>query len=139
MCIRDSSLMLSFHLFLCLPCLLPPFIVPCKMVFARPAEQETCSSHFSLHLFTMVRRSSCVTVKFSTNANFPSKLSSLCRLLKFCRKDVSNPKWKPHEECIKGTTLSVLNMVQMKQFRLDNRSYLRHRTGRRIGRFCFLL
>ena len=27
------SLMLSSHLFLCLPCLLPPFAVPCKMVW----------------------------------------------------------------------------------------------------------
>ena len=35
------SLMLSSHLFLCLPCLLPPFIVPCKMVLARPDEWET--------------------------------------------------------------------------------------------------
>ena len=35
------SLMLFFHLFLCLPCLLPPFIVPCKMVLARPDERET--------------------------------------------------------------------------------------------------
>ena len=30
------SLMLSSYLFLCLPCLLPPFTVPCKMVLARP-------------------------------------------------------------------------------------------------------
>ena len=29
------SLMLSSNLFLCLPCLLPPFTVPCKMVLAR--------------------------------------------------------------------------------------------------------
>ena len=35
------SLMLSSHLFLCLPCLLSPFTVPCKMVLARPDEQET--------------------------------------------------------------------------------------------------
>ena len=35
------SLMLSFHLFLCLPCLLPPFTVPCKMVLTRPNERET--------------------------------------------------------------------------------------------------
>ena len=28
------SLRLSSHLFLCLPCLLPPFTVPCKMVLA---------------------------------------------------------------------------------------------------------
>ena len=34
-------LMLSSHLFLCLPCLLPPFTKPCKMVLARPDERET--------------------------------------------------------------------------------------------------
>ena len=32
------SLMLSSHPFLCLPCLLPLFSVPCKMVLARPDE-----------------------------------------------------------------------------------------------------
>ena len=35
------SLMLSSHLFLCPPCLLPPFTVPCKMVLVRPDERET--------------------------------------------------------------------------------------------------
>ena len=35
------SLMLFSHLFLCMPCLLPPFTVPCKMVLARPDERET--------------------------------------------------------------------------------------------------
>ena len=35
------SLMLSFHLFLCWPCPLPPFSVPCKMVLARPDKRET--------------------------------------------------------------------------------------------------
>ena len=35
------SLMLSSHLFRCLPCLLLPFILPCKMVLARPDERET--------------------------------------------------------------------------------------------------
>ena len=30
------ALMLSSQLFLCLPCLLPPFTVPCKVVLARP-------------------------------------------------------------------------------------------------------
>ena len=35
------SLMLSFHLFFCLPCLLPPFTVPRKMVLARPDERDT--------------------------------------------------------------------------------------------------
>ena len=52
------SLMLSSHLFLCLPCLLPPFTVPCKMGLSRPDERETCQYHCSLRLFTMVR-SSC--------------------------------------------------------------------------------
>ena len=53
------SLMLSSHLFLCLPCLRPPFSVPCKMVLPRPEERETWPYHCSLHLFTMVRRPSC--------------------------------------------------------------------------------
>ena len=35
------SLMSSSHLFPCLPCILPPFTVPCKMVFARPDERKT--------------------------------------------------------------------------------------------------
>ena len=53
------SLMLSSHLFLCPPCLLPPFTVLCKMVLARPDERETWPYHCSLRLFTIVRRSSC--------------------------------------------------------------------------------
>ena len=53
------SLMLSSHLFLCLPRLLPPFTMPCTMVLARPDERETWAYHCSLRLFTMVRRSSC--------------------------------------------------------------------------------
>ena len=47
-------LMLSSHLFLCLPCLLPPFTVPCKMVLARP-ELKTCPYHCNLHLCAMVK------------------------------------------------------------------------------------
>ena len=35
------SLMLSSHLFLCLPCLLPPLTVPCKMDLAKPDKRET--------------------------------------------------------------------------------------------------
>ena len=53
-----SFLMLSSHLFFYLPCLLPHFTAPCKMVFARPDERETCPYHFGLRLFTVVRRSS---------------------------------------------------------------------------------
>ena len=52
-------LVLSSHFFVCLPCLLPPFTVPCKMVLARPDELETCPYYISLRLLMMVRRSSC--------------------------------------------------------------------------------
>ena len=52
------SLRLSSHLFLCLPCLLPPFTVPCKMVLARPDERETWPYYSTLRLFTTARRSS---------------------------------------------------------------------------------
>ena len=36
-----NSLMLSSHLFLCLPCLFPPFTVFYKVLLARPDERET--------------------------------------------------------------------------------------------------
>ena len=48
------SLMPSSHLFLCLPCLLPSFTVPCKMVVARPDEREIGSFHCGLRHFTIV-------------------------------------------------------------------------------------
>ena len=53
------SLMLSSHLFFCLPCLLPLFTVLCEVVLVRPDERDTCSYRFNVSLFTMVRRSSC--------------------------------------------------------------------------------
>ena len=56
------SLIWSSHFFLCLPCLLPPFTLPCKMVLARPDERDTCPYHCSLRLFTIVRRSSCSSI-----------------------------------------------------------------------------
>ena len=56
------SLMLPSHLFVCLPCLLPPFTVHCKMVLARPDEWETWPYHCSLCLFMMVMRSLCAPI-----------------------------------------------------------------------------
>ena len=58
------SLMLSFHLPFCLPCLPPHFSVPFKMVLARPDERETCPYYCSLRLFTMVRRSLCGPIAY---------------------------------------------------------------------------
>ena len=45
------SLMLSSHLFLCPPCLLPPFTVPCKMVLAKLDERETKSKCIAQNIF----------------------------------------------------------------------------------------
>ena len=58
------SLMLSSHLFLCLPCLPPLITVPCKMVLARPDERKTCPYHCSLRFFMMVRWSSCGLIAY---------------------------------------------------------------------------
>ena len=43
------SLVLSSHLFLYLPCLLPPFTMPCKMVVARPDERENMNMETDNH------------------------------------------------------------------------------------------
>ena len=58
------SLMLSSHLFFCLPCLHPPFTLRCKMVLARPDEWEIWPYHCSLCLITMIRRSLCGLIVF---------------------------------------------------------------------------
>ena len=41
------SLILSSHLFFCLPLILFPFTVPCRIVFARPEDLETWPNHLS--------------------------------------------------------------------------------------------
>ena len=58
------SLMLSSHLFFCLPLLLAPFTVPCRIVFAMPEDLEMWPYHLSFRFFTMVRRSSCTPIVF---------------------------------------------------------------------------
>ena len=58
------SLMLSSHLFFCLPVLLAPFTVPCKIVFVMPEDLEMWPYHLSFRFFTMVRRSSCTPIAF---------------------------------------------------------------------------
>ena len=55
--IHVHSLTLSSNLFFCLPLLLTPFIVPCRI--AMPEDLEMWPYHLSFHFFTMVRRSSC--------------------------------------------------------------------------------
>ena len=50
--------MLSSHLFFCLPHLLPPCTVPRRIFLASPGDLVMCPYHFSLHRFTVVKRSS---------------------------------------------------------------------------------
>ena len=49
------SLILSFHLFFCLPLFLFPFTVPCGIVFAKPEDLETWPNHLSFRFLTRVR------------------------------------------------------------------------------------
>ena len=56
---RPVHFLMSSHLLFCLPCLYPLLTVPWKVVLAKYDERETCPYHFSLHLLTMVRWSSC--------------------------------------------------------------------------------
>ena len=58
------SLMMSSHRFLCLPHHLPPSTVLCRTVLASPDDCVTCPYHFSLCLFTEVRRSSYSPMAF---------------------------------------------------------------------------
>ena len=58
------SLMLSSHLFFCLPLLLAPFTVPCRIIFAMPEDLEMWPYHLRFRFFTMVRRSSCIPIAF---------------------------------------------------------------------------
>ena len=58
------SLMLSSHLFFCLPILFAPFTVPCRIVIAMPEDLEMWPYHLNVRFFTMVRRSSCTPTAF---------------------------------------------------------------------------
>ena len=78
-CRPVHSLMFSSDPFLCLPCLLPPFIVPWKMVLVRLDERETCPYHFSRGRFTMVRRSWCGPIAYWILAQISSLITwSVC-------------------------------------------------------------
>ena len=52
------SLILSSHLFFCLPLLLFPFTVPCRIVVAKPEDLGTWPNHLSFRFLTRVRSSS---------------------------------------------------------------------------------
>ena len=52
------SLILSSHLFFCLPLFRFPFTVPCRIVFAKPEDLETWPNHLSFRFLTRVRSTS---------------------------------------------------------------------------------
>ena len=51
-------LIVSSHLFFCLPLFLFPFNVPCMIVFAKPEDLERWPNHLSFCFLTRVRSSS---------------------------------------------------------------------------------
>ena len=67
------SLILSSHLFFCLPLFLFPFTVPCRIVFAKPEDLETWPNHLSFRFLTRVRSSSYFHSKH--NAGFVETLT----------------------------------------------------------------
>ena len=52
------SLILTSHLFFCLPLLLFPSTVPCRIVFAKPEDLETWSNHLRVYFLIVVKSSS---------------------------------------------------------------------------------
>ena len=56
--IHVHSLILSSHLFFCLPLFLCPFTVPCRIVCAKPEDLEPWPNHLSFRFLTRVRSSS---------------------------------------------------------------------------------
>ena len=69
-------LMLSSHLSFCLPLLLAPFTVPCRIVFVMLEDLEMWPYHLSFRFFTMVRRSSCTGFCCES----PRSSHGLCRI-----------------------------------------------------------
>ena len=49
------SLIMSSHLFFCLPLFLFPLTVPCRIIFAKPEHLETLPNHLSFRFLTRVR------------------------------------------------------------------------------------
>ena len=80
-----NSLM-SSHLFFCLPCLLPTFTVPWKMVLARPDKWKTWPYHCSFHLFTTIRKSLCGPIAYwiltRTSSLVTWSLYEICTILR---------------------------------------------------------
>ena len=94
------SLMLPSHRFLCLPLRLPPWTVPCRIVLASPDDRVTCPYHFSLRLFTVVKRSSYGLMAFPILVSFPHWLCDLCTRYRGVCRNISSPMPVSFFQCL---------------------------------------
>ena len=78
------SLMLSSHLFFCLPRLLASFTVSCRTVFAMPKNLEIWPCRLSFRFFTMVKRSSCTPIAFWILLRSSHGLCRKCSEISYC-------------------------------------------------------
>ena len=76
------SLILSTHLFFCLPLFLFPFTVPCRIVFAKSEDLETWPNHLSFRFLTRVRSSSYSPIIVHLFCNNKLNVHALTKLLK---------------------------------------------------------
>ena len=77
--ISVHSLMLSSHLFFCLPLLLAPFTVPCRIVFAMPEDLEMWPYNLSFRFFTMVEDHHALQLHSGFCCEPPRSSHGLCR------------------------------------------------------------
>ena len=110
--------MLSSHLVFCLPCLLPPFTVTCKMTLDRSDERETCPYNFSLRLFTMIRSSrgpiACWTRSYEKRSILWEPFISMARiLLRRSAVRVHDSQAKRKVDVTRESTSRILELREM--------------------------
>ena len=110
----------------CLPCLLPPFTVPCKMVLDRSNERETCPYYFSLHRQRERERVPSVCNQYSCSSR--RKYQDQVAVTKQNRSD---PDWENKIRLIQNVTNKIgrSNLKPRLRFQiLHNRRHC-HRKG----------
>ena len=74
-----QSLTLSSHLFFCLPLLLAPFTVPCRIVFTMPEDLEMWPYHLSFRFFTWLGDHHALQLHSGFCCEPPRSSHGLCR------------------------------------------------------------
>ena len=114
------SLILSSHLFFCLPLFLFPFTVPCRIVFAKPEDLETWPNHLSFRFLTRVRSSS-----YSPTAACIFLRTSLLLLCSDSRNDVPpvpqrNVSIAAERGAVRPSTLRTSSLVTWSLYEMFN-------------------